>query len=183
MNIKRVAPQLIALLVVTFVSLIASTPSWAARGESFGSQAIIINSGSTNTLGYRIYVAHNGTATYIVGNGTRYGSTRYGSTRYGRLSQELTIRFFHDIALAQPLSSLPAIRTCTKSISFGTDTYVRFGGQTSPDLTCAENEQAQRLAADANSINAELKVDNTIKSHTGELPTVSIFQQHGRVSI
>ncbi|BCL82074.1 hypothetical protein ccbrp13_45390 [Ktedonobacteria bacterium brp13] len=165
MNMKRVAPQVIALIVVTFISLIASTPSWAARGESFGSQAIIINSGSTNTLGYRIYVAHDGTATYVVGNGTRYGSTRYG-----RLSQELTLRFFHDIALAQPLSSLPAIQTCVKSISFGTDTYVRFGGQTSPDLSCAENEQAQHLADDANSIKAALKVDNTIKKHTGELP-------------
>src|SRR5437879_5663764 len=134
MNIKRVAPQLIALLVVTFISLIASTPGWAARGESFGSQAIIINSGSTNSLGYRIYVAHNGTATYIVGNGTRYGVGN--GTRYGRLSQELTLRFFHDIALAQPLSSLPSIRACAKSVSFGTDTYVRFEGQTSPDLSC-----------------------------------------------
>lgn len=160
MNMKRVAPQVIALLVVTFISLIASTPSWAARGESFGSQAIIINSGSTNTLGYRIYVAHNGTATYVDGNGAGYG----------RLSQELTHRFFHDIALAQPLSSLPAIRTCAKSVSFGTDTYVRFGGQTSPDLSCTENGQAQRLADDANSIKAALKVDNAIKGHTGELP-------------
>lgn len=166
MNIKRVAPQLIALFVAIFVPLIASTPSWAARGENFGSQAIIINSGSTNTLGYKIYVAHDGTATYVDGNGTGHG----------RLGQQLTLRFFHDIALAQPLSRLPFIRACAKSASFGTDIYVRFGGQTSPDLSCTENGQAQRLADDANSIKAELKVDNAIKKHTTELPTPSIFQ-------
>jgi hypothetical protein len=162
MNIKRVAPQLIALIIVTFISLIASTPGWAARGENFGPQAIIVNSGSTNTLGYRIYVAHDGTATYVDGNGAGYG----------RLSKQLTQRFFHDIALAQPLSGLPATRTCVKSVSFGADIYVRFGGQTSPDLSCAGNGQAQRLAEDVNSIKAELKVDNTIKRHAGELPII-----------
>ncbi len=111
--------------------------------------AVISNTGSTNTVCYRIYVSQSGQATYV--DGDRQGN--------GIISAALASKFFSDISAAQPLSQLPE-KHCLKSVSFGTSTFVRLGGEESPDLSCPGNAKAEALFNDAEAITQALKVTN-----------------------
>ena len=108
--------------------------------------ATIENSGSTNTKGYQIVVTSNGAATL---NGQAASA----------LSKTQATQFFHDLAAAMPLSSLPAGRGM-RSVSFGTRTFVTFRGQTSPDLTFAGDPRTAALKADIAAITQALHVRN-----------------------
>lgn len=110
---------------------------------------IILNTGSTNTPCYRIYISPTGKVDYVV------GSNRNGKDS---LKQKLTHRFFRDIKKAQPLSKLPT-QPCMKSVSFGSSTFIRLGGEQSPDLSCpSDNPQVKALFQDVNEINRDLKI-------------------------
>lgn len=164
MHIKRVVPRLIAPLALILISYIATTHSWAAGRDTFGNQAIIINTGSTNAAGYRIYVSSDGQATYIDNRGERRG----------QIDEQLALKFFRDIETAQPLNDLPHRQECIKAASFGSSTYIKFGRQTSPDLSCPGDDQSQQLANDAREIRNALNIDNgsRFRSH-GLTPNLS----------
>ncbi|BAY26700.1 hypothetical protein NIES2100_65160 [Calothrix sp. NIES-2100] len=121
---------------------------------------VILNSGSTNTIGYRIYVSPSGEVNYVDGKGTGQG----------KLPEKLTKRFFHDLKVAEPLSSLPVKPDCVKSTSFGTTTTVSIGGQQSSDISCPGNPKARRLEDDAIAITKALKVVNVPNSQGKPLP-------------
>lgn len=122
--------------------------------------AAILNSGSTNTIGYRVYVAPSGAVNYVDGNGQKQGT----------LSPRLKNKFFKDLKAAMPLSNLAVAKSCMKSTSFGTSTVVVLGGERSPDLSCPGNKQAQALANDIMAITKLLHISNLPRSQGQELP-------------
>ncbi|MEH2162851.1 MAG: hypothetical protein V7K38_17940 [Nostoc sp.] len=97
--------------------------------------AIIVNSGSTNTIGYRIYVSPTGEVHYVDGKGSNQG----------KLSHKLTEKFLGDVKIAEPLSNLPVKLGCAKSVSFGTTTTIKLAEQQSKDISCPGNGKAQQL--------------------------------------
>jgi hypothetical protein len=122
--------------------------------------AIIVNSGSTNTIGYRIYVSPTGEVNYVDGNGSNQG----------KLTKKLTKEFFRDVKIAEPLSNLPVRQSCVKSVSFGTTTTIRLADRQSQDISCPGNEKAQRLDNDVIAITKALNVVNVAKSQGKPLP-------------
>ncbi|MDF5738556.1 MULTISPECIES: hypothetical protein [unclassified Nostoc] len=123
--------------------------------------AIIVNSGSTNTIGYRIYVSPSGEVNYVDGKGSNQG----------KLSEKLTKNFFRDLKVAEPLSNLPGKQSCVKSVSFGTITTIRFAGEDSQDISCpGNNAKAQRLDNDVIAIAKALNVVNVPRSQGKPLP-------------
>src|SRR5579864_5740093 len=93
--------------------------------------AIIVDSGSTNTSGYRIEIWSDGSATIRLQNRAGVG---LGSARPFSVSQTVSTQFFSDLraARAANVSGEP----CMKSASFGTATHASWHGWTSPDLDC-----------------------------------------------
>ncbi|MBD2441408.1 hypothetical protein [Nostoc sp. FACHB-110] len=151
-----------SLLALTGISLLASlSPSAIALVPN--NVAVIVNSGSTNTIGYRIYVSPTGETNYVDGKGSGNG----------KLPEKLVKRFFNDIKVAEPLSKLPTKPSCVKSTSFGTTTNVSLGGEQSPDLSCPGNSKARRLENDVIAIAKTLNVVNVPTSQGKPLPPIN----------
>jgi hypothetical protein len=87
--------------------------------------AIIQNSGSTNTSGFTITVWSDGTATASVRGQADHAFT---------LQPDLRARFMRDLQAASTATAPP--RHCMKSASFGTTTTVLWRGWSSHDLQC-----------------------------------------------
>jgi hypothetical protein len=147
--------MLVAVALATLLIVLANSSEAVVPGNT----AVIINSGSTNMIGYRIYITPSGELSYVAGNGQGQG----------KLSSGLKRRFFRDLAAAMPLSQLP-VSSCIKSISFGTSTVVQLGGERSPDLSCPGNAQAEALSHDLTAIAQFLHVTNVPRSEGQELP-------------
>ena len=116
--------------------------------------ATIVDSGSTNTVGFRIVVQRSGKAEWIT-TSRRYGSQagEGSKTKQQQLSHALIDRLFSDLNAVRPLSSIPK-QGCMKSASFGTTRAIEFDGQRTPDLTCGGggNAKVQALIQDVNEI-------------------------------
>jgi hypothetical protein len=116
--------------------------------------AVIVNSGSTNTAGFRISVNPSGDAEYTVTprrSGPKSGEKPAPATQH--ISDGLAKRLFSDLEAAQPLASLPQPR-CAKSASFGTRLTIEFGDSETPDLSCgdADNAKLRALIQDATEV-------------------------------
>jgi hypothetical protein len=98
--------------------------------------AVILDTGSTNTLGYRVVVQRNGDVEYVIG-GVR-------NTMHADAGQ--TAKLFTALAAGMPLSQLQSAR-CMKSASFGTAMFAYWNHQRSPDLTCPAGDQAKAVYA------------------------------------
>jgi len=122
--------------------------------------AVIVNSGSTNTIGYRIYVSPSGEVRYVDGKGSGQG----------KLSPPLVKKFFQDLKKAEPLGNLSVQKSCVKSTSFGTSTTISLGSERSPDLSCPGNSKARHLKDDVSAIAKTLKVENIPQSQGKPLP-------------
>lgn len=153
---QLISKSLLGLAGVTFL-ICASQSTMALVPNNVG---VILNSGSTNTVGYRIYVSPSGEVNYVYGKGSGQA----------KLPEKLTKRFFRDLKLAEPLSNLSVKPNCVKSTSFGTTTTVSLGGQQSPDITCPGNGKALRLENDVIAITKTLKVVNVPNSQGKPLP-------------
>ena len=118
-------------------ALAASAPLGAAT-----SSATIVNSGSTNTLGFTIVVASDGSATL----------TMQHVTKSFHVAGPTLKKFFADLAASRKASAGPAAG-CMKSASFGSATRIAWQGWTSPDLECpAPNAQISALTDDVHAI-------------------------------
>ncbi|MBV8117170.1 MAG: hypothetical protein JOY69_00655 [Candidatus Eremiobacteraeota bacterium] len=112
--------------------------------------AAIVDSGSTNTSGYRIDIWSDGRATIRLQN--RAGVAQ-GSARPFTVSAKVAARFFTDLKAARAANVAGA--PCMKSASFGTTTHVSWHGWTSPDLDCpADSPLLSALVRDVNAIRA-----------------------------
>ncbi len=114
------------------VLAVAAAFGWLVSANAMPARdgAVIVDSGSTNTPGYRIEVWSDGSATVVVQN---RGVTR-GAPKAFTVANHVASEFF---------ANLKAVRAgnvtgqpCMKSASFGTTTRVTWHGWTSPDLDC-----------------------------------------------
>jgi len=103
--------------------------------------AVILNTGSTNGLGYRIVLQRSGNAEFV------HGSTRAKVA----VDAALASRFFNDATHAMPLSRV-RILMCMKSASFGSMTFVWWRGQRTSDISCPGDASASRLYADVGAL-------------------------------
>ncbi len=116
--------------------------------------ACIENSGSTNSLGYEIYVGPSGNVNYIMSSHSESGRNHFSTEarqHEAKISKTLAANLFRDIAAAGPLSALP-MHHGMRSASFGTSTYLMYKEQRSPDLTFPGNPQALALHNDITEI-------------------------------
>src|SRR5580704_18015021 len=90
--------------------------------------AVILNTGSTNTGGYRIVIQRSGDAEFI--------DAKRRAT--GQVPSSLAAKFFGELEAAMPLSKIQ-IYPCMKSASFGTCVFIWWRHERSPDLTCPAN--------------------------------------------
>lgn len=93
--------------------------------------ATIVDSGSTNTIGYTIVVWSDGSAS-LTTQQTRNGPP--SSPKAFKVAPSLATKFFTDLAAARKGNATTA--PCMKSASFGTSLHVTWQGWHSPDLTC-----------------------------------------------
>ena len=122
--------------------------------------AVILDTGSTNTLGYRISIGPKGQAWFVVSGHPMQRAS---------ISQTLADKFFTNLRAAAPLSKL-AVEQCMKSASFGTSLFVWWHGQRSPDLTCPSSDvRARAVYDDATQIATALHL--TAGLHFRTLPT------------
>jgi len=123
---------------------------WAAGADV----AVIVDSGSTNTAGFRIVVEQSGDAEFTAGPRRPSRSPDEKPQQMRRkLPDTLVGRLYSDLGAAKPLSALPNQR-CMKSASFGTKLTIEFDGQETPDLSCGDGDNAKlrALVRDANEI-------------------------------
>jgi hypothetical protein len=130
------------------------------HGMVMSTTIIITNSGSTNTIGWRVTIGAGGEAYYVTGDGP-------GS---GTLPTEVNTKLRADIEAAKPLASLPQEQPCMKPMSFGTKTFIAVGGDQSPDITCPNNDKGETLKDDVDRVVAFLKLRNVPRSQGKELP-------------
>lgn len=128
---RRFVPGTIVLALAATVSLGAAL-----------SPASIVNSGSTNTLGFTIRVTPDGGATL----------TMQQATKSFHVAAATLKKFFADLSVARRLTTSPA-SGCMKSASFGSATRIAWQGWTSPDLECpAPNAEISALTGDVHAI-------------------------------
>lgn len=134
---------LLALAIPTYGPIPAPSPSAPGylRVPNVATEALIVDSGSTNRAGYRLRVWSDGTT-----------ALQQGDTPIGKhVSAALVSRFFADLKAAGPLDQLAAAR-CMKSTSFGSSTQVGYLGKMSADLTCPGSPAMRTLDVDAQAL-------------------------------
>ncbi len=145
-------------LLLAALPALAKTPPKTEPKPAPMQTAIIENTGSTNTLGYKITVMLTKT-NYLVtslSNGGKDRDVRKGGVEsFFPGAQQL----FADLEKAMPLNTLP-VRHGMRSASFGTQTYITYKGQRSPDLSFASDPRTISLKADIDQITKELHVGN-----------------------
>jgi len=114
-------------LRATFLTALAIAALVAAAPPD---SAVIVNSGSTNSMGYSIEVSSDGKASVTMQS---HGSSA-GAPKQFTVPAATAQRFFGDLAAARKGNA--ATVPCMKSASFGTTTHVKWQGWVSPDLSC-----------------------------------------------
>ena len=108
--------------------------------------ASIVNSGSTNTLGYTITVSSDGKGSLAMQDG---GSA--STPKPFTIAADLTARFFSDLAAARKGNARTV--PCMKSASFGSSVHVTWQDWKSPDLTCPPKDSlGEALVKDVDEI-------------------------------
>jgi hypothetical protein len=116
------------LCAVAIASCVAATS---------GDSAVIVNSGSTNTMGYKISISPDGSGTVTLQGRT---GTPSGKPKSFTLPAAAATRFFGDLAAARKENAPPI--PCMKSASFSSKTQITWEGWTSPDLECPQKTSA-----------------------------------------
>ncbi|MGC1984536.1 MAG: hypothetical protein WA668_04015 [Candidatus Cybelea sp.] len=112
--------------------LLAVTGTLSAKTTD---SAVITNAGSTNTLGYRIEVRADGSASVAM---VRGASASPSPAKSFTVSPAVAKQFFTDLAAARQAKTVT--EPCMKSASFGSSTYVTWQGWRSSDLTCPPSD-------------------------------------------
>lgn len=127
--------------------------------------AVIVDSGSTNTSGYKIDVRSDGTGTLTLQN--RLGVAQSEPKAFS-MSSTVVKKFFADLKSAR--DGKAASEPCMKSASFGTSTHVSWHDWTSPDLDCPPADPLMKaLDRDVSAIRSASGVDS-MPLHRSLLP-------------
>ena len=121
----------------------------AVHAASAADLAVIVNSGSTNTAGFRIAVDRSNNAEFTAGP-PRPNRSPNGQPKQVRreLPSALVGRLFSDLEAAEPFSSLPSQR-CFKSASFGTKLTMDAAGRSTSVTDSTPNMSAPCWASPA----------------------------------
>lgn len=148
------------MLLITLPSLAKNTPKAPVQ------TAVIENTGSTNTTGYQLQVSSDGSGSWVLTANTEpVGAsphTHLDTVTYKLGTIKNAGKFFADLKAAMPLTGLPE-RHGMRSASFGTETFITYKGQRSPDLTFASDPRTVALKADIDAITKTLHVGNAPK--------------------
>ncbi len=132
--------SILAALLVAHAWLLSASPADART-------AVIVNSGSTNTAGFKIVVQRDGAAEYTPA--PRAHPQPQGQHVVAPMKRKLPPALVHglfsDLEAARPFSDLPRPR-CMKSVSFGTRLTIEFNGDETPDLNCGAGQSAKLVA-------------------------------------
>ena len=110
--------------------------------------AVIVNSGSTNTVGYSITVWSDGQASLTTQN---RDASATGQAKPFTVPASTAARFFTDLATAKSTNAVTV--PCMKSASFGSSMHVKWQGWVSPDLECpAKTSAGDALIKDVDEI-------------------------------
>jgi hypothetical protein len=141
-------------LLMISANLLMLAVSTTAPVKGLETAAEIINSGSTNTRGYILYLKRWGPVAIDAEDGT--------ALRNVTVAPDLLERFFQSLNNSKPLDLLPSAH-CPKSKSFGYSIQIKYDGATSPDLTCAVGDKESQLAALCAEIARQAHVSNTTR--------------------
>ena len=139
--------RLMSLRFSIIVAVLATHAWLLAASPADTRAAVIVNSGSTNTAGFKIVIQNDGAAEYTPAPRARpqpEGQHAVAPMKR-KLPPALVHRLFSDLEAARPFSDLPR-PTCVKSVSFGTRLTIQFHGDETPDLNC-DAGQSTKLAA------------------------------------
>jgi len=144
-------------LVLVFAGLLPSNPAAAQQAITpenhqatataeqetgvKGILATITQSRSTNTLGYRIVIYNDGSATAEIGGASsalRTEPSRSQQFPPGAIDTKTLRRLLTEIG---DVSKIPT-GGCAKSVSFGTRTQITYASKTSGDLQCIRQQAA-----------------------------------------
>jgi hypothetical protein len=128
-------------------ALSSVTPLASSVPAARPSDVVIVNSGSTNTLGYRLDVHSDATVDV-----TQAGETVRKSVTRAQLADLMDA-----VKAAGPLGALPSGR-CMRSASFGSFTRVTYAGETSSDIGCGAGPAGRTLSGAVNAIVANLEL-------------------------
>jgi len=155
-------------LVLVFAGLLPKNPSAAQQAITpenhqatataeqetglKGILATITQSRSTNTLGYRIVISNDGSATAEIrgaSSALRTEPSRSQQFPPGAIDTKTLRRLLTEIG---DVSKIPT-GGCAKSVSFGTRTQITYGSKTSGDLQCirqqaSNSDQAPQQASE-----------------------------------
>lgn len=143
------------------VLLLTALPATAKPKATPVQTAVIENTGSTNTFGYKITVTAT-KGTYHISSVSNGGKDTSNESGMPSGVQPLVAHLFTNLNAAMPLSGLP-VRHGMRSASFGTRTTITYKGQTSPDLTFVSDPRTVALKADIDAITKTLGVGNAPK--------------------
>ena len=146
------------MLRSTMILLTLSTGLLAlcAAAAAVRDGAVIVDSGSTNTAGYKIDIWSDGSAVITLQN--RLGVPA-GAPKKFSITATLAQRFFADLKAARNGNAQGT--PCMKSASFGTSTHVTWHGWTSPDLDCAPDDPLTKaLVRDVSAIRSASGYDS-----------------------
>ncbi len=145
------------LIKFSILMALLATGGWVVASPVDAASAVIVNSGSTNTPGFKIVVQNNGAAEYTpMPRAHQQPEGQQVLTPMKRkLPPALAHRLYSDLEAARPFSDLPRPR-CMKSVSFGTRLTIQFHGDQTPDLNCGagQNAKLSALVEDAKQIAA-----------------------------
>ena len=134
-------------LRISVILAFGAAQAWLWGAPPADSTAAIVNSGSTNTPGFKIVVKRSGNAAYaLLPRAHPQPQSQPAEAPAKReLPPALAHRLFLDLNSARPFSNLPRPR-CMKSVSFGTRLTIQFRGDETPDLNCGAGQSAKLSA-------------------------------------
>jgi len=158
---------MIALLLAALLAAADASVAPMPVGSPTPSPAdvVIENSGSTNTMGYRL-VVHPDASVDVRQAGETVRKTLSKSTFDGLMAT---------LKAAGPLGSMVAGH-CMRSASFGSITRVTYAGQTSADLGCTQSPAGPDLAAAVNAVTGSLGIQRFASARRRPLVAPSIVQ-------
>ena len=127
---------------------VAAQQAHKTKSKARGSEtATIVNTASTNTTGYQIILSRTAMSFMTFTRRGEIVSVGHSNAQGKTVIRALAAHLFQDLTAAMPFSRLPA-RKGMRSASFGSETYIMYQGQRSPDLTLPGNEKARALLDD-----------------------------------
>jgi hypothetical protein len=104
--------------------------------------AVLIQSPSTNSRGYKVVIHNDGSATAEIGGASFAGRAEASRSQQFRPGTIHTTTLRHLLTQIGDVSKIPTGR-CAKSVSFGTRTQITYAGKTSGDLQCVRQHASE----------------------------------------